>query len=279
MKTRFPEEKRKLKKKVLFALHKVTFGFPNQKPLFNDLSFAIKFGESVAILLDEGAGRTSIFKLMEGLLQPDQGNAYINEFPVAKLPQKILQDYRAQIGFLFCRENLISNLTIFDNVALPFRYHSALPEEYVAPRVEAILDQFGLSPYKMHRPAFVSMYVRSLTAIARSFLMAPPAFLVDNVFEGLGRRHATKLVKVIKEVMLLSEGTFVYTSNDPEFISQLAKRVIFIQDGRVYFDGPFTDFFNSQDLVIKRYLKEHDAFQLTRPDLDDDESDNTREAS
>lgn len=244
------------KKKYVFALQDVTFSFPNGPPLVQKLSFAIKYQESVAILAPEGTGRTSILKLMIGMLEPQAGKVYLNEFPVNKLPEKVLRDYRAQVGFLFAQGALINNLSIFDNVALPLRYHSSLDEDKIQELTYEILDRFHILVAADQRPSFVSDYVCIATGIARAVIMTPPAYIIDNIFDGLSRKHVVQIVSILNEITQLSEGTFVYTSNDPELLHHLAERVLFIHGGKVYYDGSFNDFFESQDPTICSYLKD-----------------------
>ena len=247
---------RVLRKRIIFALKDLSFKYPLQKNyLFEKLNLAIEYGESVAILCPEGQGRTTLFKLFLGMEDPTEGRVFINEFPAEKLPNYILNDYRAQVGFIFANGALINNLTIFDNIALPLRYHGNMDEQSVLDRVENVLERFSIKEYEKQRPAFVSAYVRKIAGIARAFIMTPPVFLLDDIFTGLNRKQIIQLTLNIKETLSISEGTHIYASNDPEMLQHFADRVLLIKEGRLIFDGGFPEFFNSQDTAVQSYLK------------------------
>jgi ABC-type transporter Mla maintaining outer membrane lipid asymmetry ATPase subunit MlaF len=247
---------KELAKRALFAFRNVDFGYEGRPLLVKNLSFAIGFGQSVALLTTEGAGRSTLLKLMLGILAPNRGQVFVNEFPISKLPDSVIQNYRAQVGFLVGNGGLISNLTIFENVALPLRYHSHFSDEMIEVHVSQILAQFRIAPYQHLRPAFVSEYVRCIAGIARATVMSPPAFLVDNIFDGLSRKHVVQAVAHLQRIRDVSEAAFVYTANDPELLYHLTDRVLFLHEGQLVFDGSFDDFFQSPSDVIQAYLKE-----------------------
>ena len=243
-------------KQSLFAFDEVSFNYPNRPPILDNVSFSINFGESVALLSNEGSGRSTMLKLMVGIAEATKGNVFINELPLAQLPENVLNDFRAQIGFLFSKGALINNLSVYDNIALPYQYHTGLNNEEAAPAILEIINKLKLNEFQKMRPAFVSEYVRCMTGVARALVMMPSVLLVDNIFDGLSRKHVVQLVSLLNSIKEQSCGTFVYAANDPELLYHLTERVLFFDKARLHFDGTFEEFFGSQDPIIRDYLKD-----------------------
>ena len=194
--------------------------------VLSGVTLCIQRGESLGVTGRHGGGLTSFLKLCAGLLRPTGGSVCRN------LPPAGAKARGAGAGFVFESGGLINNLTVFDNIALPLRYHTSLPEEEIAGKVRAALARLNISEYSDARPARLSLGTRKLASIARAIAMQPQIIYYDEPLLGLDRAAAQLAESVIQETR--RQGvTSLLVSYDVELLKRVTDRTILIVDGRI----------------------------------------------
>lgn len=172
----------------------------DHRVIFQDLSFSLRRGEALLILGASGSGKSLLLKICAGLIIPEQGKVTLGGMDLALAPKEALQDLRAKVGFVFQNSALISNMAIYDNVALPLRYHKKGSEAEVQVRVEETMALFGVHQ-DIYRsiPAQLSLEMHRRAALARAFILDPELLLLDQPTGGLESEKAQRLERIIRD--------------------------------------------------------------------------------
>ncbi len=168
-----------------FLLEKATLDFP-----MNQVSF---------IHGSTGAGKSTLFKVMLGIVTIESGDYLINGLKVQNMSFEEFKWYRLQMGYAFDVGGLISNLNLIDNFQLPFDYHGILDKKMIKERIDFYFDRFNLSSIKHLRPSMISSGARKAAILAKAFLFHPQALYLNNPTLGLNQEHMGTLVSLIEQ--------------------------------------------------------------------------------
>ena len=163
--------------------------------------------------------------------QPTSGDIFLDENPVSGLGKNEQARLRAtEIGFVFQSFNLLSRLSVLDNVLLPVNYARRSPAEY-RERALATLDRVGLGHRSSHRPAQLSGGERQRVAIARALVNAPKIVLADEPTGNLDSHNAANILRLFDE--LAKEGNTILLVTHDESIADHTRKIIRVKDGKI----------------------------------------------
>src|SRR5437016_4379495 len=171
-------------KEAVIALEHVSASEGNQVEV-RDVSLTVRRGETVALVGANSSGKGLALRLCAGLEPPESGTVRVLGMDPAAGSEEEELRLRQRVGFVFAKPALISSLSIFSNVALPLRYHTALPEAEIRERVMARLTECGVEAYHDRFPAGLEAGDARLVAIARSMVVQPDILCIDEVLFGL----------------------------------------------------------------------------------------------
>jgi len=198
-----------------------------------DISFCVNKGDYVSISGPSGCGKSTLLSIM-GLLDVTTGGEYLIEgVDVTELTLDQAAEVRnAKIGFIFQSFNLIDELSVFDNVALPLRYHSDKPNhQIIKDRVTDCLEKVGLSHRIAHKPNQLSGGQQQRVAIARALVAEPAVLLVDEPTGNLDSKSGDLVMEVLEK--LNEAGTTIcMVTHDPRY-ADMAKIKIQLLDGTI----------------------------------------------
>ncbi|AIY67505.1 ABC transporter ATP-binding protein [Pseudoalteromonas piratica] len=197
------------------------------------INLEIKKGDYVSISGPSGCGKSTLLSIMGLLDMPTSGEYFIQGHDVSQLSLDQAAELRnSTIGFIFQSFNLIDELSVFDNVALPLRYHADKPNKAtIKQRVLACLEQVGLSHRVDHKPNQLSGGQQQRVAIARALVAQPAILLVDEPTGNLDSKSGDKVIEVLAE--LHKAGTTIcMVTHDPRY-ADLAETKIQLLDGMV----------------------------------------------
>lgn len=205
----------------------------NQVVLRN-ISFEINPGEMVALLGVSGAGKSSIFKLLTGELQPTKGKILLDSFLLSDITASSLQRYRRQIGIAFQEFRLLPKKSVFDNVA--FALEVCGDEDQIQKKVPELLDLVGLSHRMNAFPKELSGGEKQRTAIARSLVHDPKILIADEITGNLDPKNSREVAELLHHLHLTQNLTVLFSTHDPVLVETLTPRVIRLEDGKILFD-------------------------------------------
>ena len=182
-----------------FALDNLTFGYANSPVLFENITIDIPKSKAVWIRSPGGRGKSTMLRLLFGLLAPQQGKLLINGENVSELSFEEFLAYRLSMGYGFDMGGLLNNKTLFENLILPLQYHKICDNEEAAERVNQAIDMFGMTIHKDQRPFAVPGSLRKLTCIVRSFLHWPQVVFLDDPLTGLKEDNINDLIYYVEE--------------------------------------------------------------------------------
>ncbi|WP_252179199.1 ABC transporter ATP-binding protein [Endozoicomonas sp. 4G] len=198
-----------------------------------DLDLTIYEGEYVSVSGPSGCGKSTLLTLMGLLDTPSSGQYLIDGVNAHQLSLSEAAAIRAEkIGFVFQSFNLIDELTVFDNVALPLRYHrQSFSRSYIKERVEHCLAKVELSHRAGHKPNQLSGGQQQRVAIARALVAEPAILLVDEPTGNLDSTNGDAVMDMLSQ--LNDEGsTICLVTHDPRYAG-MAKTRLKLKDGQI----------------------------------------------
>jgi len=200
----------------------------------DDIDIRVNEGESVAIMGPSGSGKSTLLHILGCLERPTSGRYILDGKDVFESSDRQLSNFRANhIGFVFQTFNLLSQLTVLENVELPFLYSSSDNGETRA-RVTRAIEQVGLINRLNHRPAELSGGEMQRVAIARALAIEPTLILADEPTGNLDSRTSEEILELFER--LHDDGaTMLMVTHDREVASR-SQRVMTLRDGK-FIDG------------------------------------------
>lgn len=191
--------------------------------------------EFVSIIGPSGSGKSTLMNMIGCLDTPTSGKYYIDGIETSKMRDDQLADIRNQkIGFIFQSYNLLPKLTVLENVELPLIYMGKGRSERHRLAMQAI-EMVGLAGREHHRPNQLSGGQQQRVAIARALANRPPLILADEPTGALDSKTGKEILQMIKDIHQAG-NTVILITHDQQ-IAQTAKRIIKIQDGKIFSDS------------------------------------------
>ncbi len=205
--------------------------------IFDGVDLDIPRGKLTAIMGPSGSGKTTLLRLIGGQLAPDQGSIEVDGLQVHELGRKALYDLRRRMGMLFQSGALLTDLTVFDNVAFPLREHTELPESMIRDLVLMKLQAVGLRGARDLQPSELSGGMARRVALARAMALDPMMIMYDEPFTGQDPISMGVLVQLIR---LLNDAlglTSIIVSHDVQETAAISDYVYVISQGKVIGQG------------------------------------------
>lgn len=242
---------------VLEAEH-LSFSYDGIKNAVDDVSFKVNRGEMLAIVGKNGAGKSTISRLLTGFLKEDSGDILLHG---RNIKDDTIFERGQKIGLVLQNPNqMICNTMIFDEVAYGLR-NMHVAEEEVRTRVEEILRVCGLYPFRNWPISALSYGQRKRVTIASILVMRPEIIVLDEPTAGQDYMHYTDIMDFLK--MLNRQGlTIIMITHDMHLMLEYCNRSIVILDGKKIYDGSCADVLVDEELVQKANLKKTSLYQL-----------------
>lgn len=184
-----------------------------------------------------GTGKTTLLKLIGAQLQPDRGEIRVDGLNVHALKQDDLYELRKRMGMLFQSGALLTDLSVFENVAFPLREHTQLPESIIRHLVLSKLQAVGLRGARDLMPSELSGGMARRVALARAIALDPMMIMYDEPFTGQDPISMGVLVKLIKTMNRAMGLTSIVVSHDVPETSSIADYIYVIAEGKVVGHG------------------------------------------
>lgn len=223
--------------------------------IFDNLNIDIERGKITAIMGPSGTGKTTLLRLITGQLLPDRGKVLVDGRDVPRLKTKDLYVLRQQMGMLFQNGALLTDLTVFENVAFPLREHTDLPENLIRHLVLMKLQAVGLRGTWNMMPGDLSGGMARRVALARAIIMDPQMIFYDEPFTGLDPISMGVIVRLIKMLNDTLNLTSVIVSHDVAEIATVADQSYLIAGGRVQARGTPEELEHSRSAQVRQFMK------------------------
>lgn len=209
--------------------------------------------ESLAIIGPSGGGKSTLLRILGGLLLPDEGEMYIDERKI-DFSKGFLQSYRRDIGFVFQTKGLFEHLTAMENITLPLIHTFGIKKILAVETANKLFDRFGLSEDKHKYPSQLSGGQNQRIAIARAVAINPKLLLLDEPTSALDPEYTSEVLNMLGELQNDGIKTIIVT-HEMGFAKNACEKAIFLANSQIIESGTSEQIFqNPQSKELKNFL-------------------------
>ena len=242
------------------------------KSIFRGLNIDIPRGKVTTILGPSGTGKTTLLKMIGGQLKGSQGTITVDGLNVGKLKRRELYDLRKRLGMLFQSGALLTDLSVFENIAFPLREHTDLPDSLISHLVLMRLHAVGLRGTRDLYPAELSGGMARRAALARALVFDPMMIMYDEPFTGQDPISMGILIELIKTVNRALGLTSLMVSHDLNESLSISDYAVIISEGVVVEAGSPEQLRASSSEWVQQFLQGRPdgpvPFQAAAPDYE-----------
>lgn len=239
---------------VLVRIRDMHFSRGN-RAIFRGINMDIPRGGICAIMGPSGTGKTTLLKLIGAQLKPSQGTVHFDERDIHRLSRRDLYTERKRMGMLFQSGALLTDLSVFENVAYPLREHTALPERLVRHLVLTRLHAVGLRGARDLMPGELSGGMARRVALARALMLDPTMIMYDEPFTGQDPISMGVLIELLHTVNSALDLTSIVVSHDVQETLSIADYVYIVSDGVVVEGGTPDDIRHSSSDWVQQFVR------------------------
>jgi phospholipid/cholesterol/gamma-HCH transport system ATP-binding protein len=225
-----------------------------RRQIFKDLNINIKRGQVTAIMGPSGTGKTTLLSLITRQILPDHGTILIDGVDISTLNLKQLYKLRRRFGMLFQQGALLTDLSVFENVAFPLREHTKLPNRLIRHIVLTKLHAVGLRGAADMMPAQLSGGMARRVALARAMVMDPDILIYDEPFVGLDPISMGVIVRLVRQMNDALGISSIVVSHDVHEIAEVSDCSYLISDGKVVASGSPDELRNTSSDIVRQFM-------------------------
>ncbi len=223
--------------------------------IFDGVNLDIQKGKVTAIMGPSGTGKTTLLRLIGGQLKPDAGSVTVEGEIVDKISRAKLYKLRQKLGMLFQNGALLTDISVFENVAFPLREHTKLPERMIQDLVLMKLQAVGLRGARDLMPSELSGGMARRVALARAIALDPNIIMYDEPFTGQDPISMGVVVRLIHDLNHALSLTSVIVSHDIEETKHIADYIYLLSEGKVVAHGTPETLDKSDSEWAQQFLK------------------------
>jgi phospholipid/cholesterol/gamma-HCH transport system ATP-binding protein len=234
-------------------LRNVVLAFED-KQVLDGVSLQVEPLDRLVIMGQSGSGKSTILRLILGILRPGSGSIFFKQFEISRLNRRKLQQVRSQIGMVYQYSALLSSRNVRDNVALPLEELTTKGREEIDKIVDEKLELVGMLDAKSEMPSELSGGMRKRVSLARALVMEPELILFDEPSAGLDPVIATVIDELIISLTEQSKVTSVIVTHEMDSAFRIGTRMAMLYQGKIIEEGPAEEFKKSENPVVAQFL-------------------------
>lgn len=211
-------------------------------------------GETLVILGGSGSGKSTLLRMMIGSVPIDAGDIIVHGKSLCDMSRNQLDEYRKSIGVLFQSGALYNSMTIADNVALPLREHTDLPEETIELMVKIKLELVGLREHAAKLPSAISGGMKKRAGLARALALDPSILFYDEPSAGLDPVTSAEIDELIIKLNKLLGVTSVVVTHEMDSAFRIADRMVLLDRGKFVASGKPQEMKDSSDPLVRQFV-------------------------
>ena len=204
-----------------------------KRDVFSGLSCTFPRGKISVVLGGSGSGKSTVLRLIAGLVRPTGGRILIDAHDVASLPERELFQVRRNVGMMFQQGALLDSMSVFENVAFPLVEHSKLSRKEIADEVHRTLSAVGLGNVDKLLPGELSGGMLKRVALARALIQRPTVVLVDEAFSGLDPVSVKVIEALLVRINRQLGMTMISVSHHIRTTMRMADKVVLLLSDEV----------------------------------------------
>lgn len=220
--------------------------------VLKDINFTVNEGDIISIVGPSGSGKSTLLRCINMIEKPSGGDI-IFEGKSLMDRRTNLSLVREKIGMVFQQFNLFANLTVTENITLAPVKLKLMDDKTAYKKGMELLENVGLKEKANVYPSSLSGGQKQRVSIVRTLMMNPDIILFDEPTSALDPEMVQEVLELIREVSKMGK-TMIIVSHEMSFVKDISNRILFLDDGKIIFDGENKDFFNSDNERIKSFL-------------------------
>ena len=225
-----------------------------QRQIFKGLNIDIERGKVTAIMGPSGTGKTTLLRLITRQLLPDRGHIFVGGVDLSELSTQELYVLRRRFGMLFQNGALLTDYSVFENVAFPLREHTRLPNRLIRHIVLTKLHAVGLRGAADLMPSQLSGGMARRVALARAMVMDPDVLIYDEPFVGLDPISMGVIVRLVRKMNDALGISSIIVSHDVQEVSTVADCSYLISHGKVAASGSPDELSNTPSELVRQFM-------------------------
>lgn len=235
------------------------------KQVLRGFSLQVKEGETMVIIGYSGTGKSVAIKHIVGLLEPDEGEVWVDGLRVDQLARKDLYALRGRIGYVFQFAALFDSMTIGENVAMGLRKQGELSESEITIRVDEALSLVDLPDVKSRMPAELSGGMRKRVGIARAIALRPKYILYDEPTTGLDPVTSATIDALMVRMREQLGVTGIVITHDMRSAYTVGTRIAMLYEGQVHAVGTVDEIQHSTDPLVRQFIEGRATLEGSAP--------------
>ena len=240
---------------------KIAFG---SKVVLDEIDLDLYPGETLAVIGPSGTGKSTVLKVMTGLLKPTSGSVIIQGQETNGFDESHWDELRKHMGVVFQYSALFDFLTVGENVAFGLRRHFNLPEAEIQTRVTELLEMVGLPGTEAMMPAELSGGMKKRVGLARALAMEPQIVFYDEPTAGLDPVMTMTISRLIRKTQQRLGVASLLVTHDMESVFMAADRIAMLYNGKIVQVGTVDEIKNSSNPVVRAFIS---GQELKKEDL------------
>ena len=224
------------------------------RSIFSGLDLRVRSGKITAVMGPSGTGKTTLLKLITAQIMADSGQVLVFGQDLAQLDSPGIYGVRRRMGMLFQNGALLTDMSVFENVAFPVREHTDLPESMIRMLVLTKLEAVGLRGAADLMPAELSGGMARRVALARAIVMDPELLIYDEPFVGLDPISLGVILRLIKQMNEALGITSIVVSHDVQELATIADESYLLSAGKVAASGSPKEMLDSELPAVHQFM-------------------------
>lgn len=230
---------------------KIAFG---EKVVLNEIDFDIYEGETLAVIGPSGTGKSTVMKVLTGLLRPTSGSVVIGGQETSAYSEDEWDKLRTHMGVVFQYSALFDFLSVGENVAFGLRRHTNLSDEEITKKVRELLELVGLPGTENMLPSELSGGMKKRVGLARALAMQPKIVFYDEPTSGLDPVMTMTISRLIRKTQQQLGVTSLLVTHDMESVFYTADRIAMLHEGKIVATGTVEEIKNSSNPVVQAFI-------------------------
>lgn len=225
------------------------------RQVLKHINLEVRDGETLAIIGGSGMGKSTLLRLMIGLIRPTSGEIWIGGREISRMPEQELDKVRLRMGMVFQYSALFDSMSVGENVAFGLREHTKYPEDQIRAIVREKLDMVGLPGIEKSMPNELSGGMKKRVSLARAIAFGPDIIFYDEPSSGLDPIMTDKINELIIHMQKQLHVTSVVVTHDMASACQIADRIAMVYEGELIALDTVKNFKRLQDSRVQAFLK------------------------
>ena len=225
-----------------------------EKEVLSGVSLSVEPLNRLVIMGQSGSGKSTILRLILGILEPTQGSVFFKQFEISRLRRRKLQQIRTHVGMVYQYSALLSSRNVRDNIALPLEELTTKGREEIDKIVDEKLELVGMSDVKQQMPSELSGGMRKRISLARALVMDPELILFDEPSAGLDPVISSVIDELIISLTEKSNVTSVIVTHEMDSAFRIATHMAMLYQGKIIERGTPDEMKQSKNPVVAQFL-------------------------